>query len=200
MSKYSLVKLMENEDDFQSSRFTRKNNLILEPITLSVKKLIDIIKDPKFQKGVFVQDVGSVAQAKEVKFGPMGGSSSVIKRSMESEFKKVQSKEELAKNAWVAKFETYRNKYKNLEGMYDTLSKNNGKFHIITKDAIDAIEKEPNKKPKNLLPEPQIQGKNIIFVPNEITTIKSIKNDLKKILTNAGLEEGTDYTFSEKES
>jgi hypothetical protein len=46
----------------------------------------------------------------------------------------------------------------------------------------------------------QIQGKNIIFITNEFTTINSIKNDLKKILKNAGLEEKIDYTLSEKEA
>lgn len=199
MSKYSLVKLMENEDDFQSSRFTRKNNLILEPITLSVKKLIDIIKDSKFQKGVFVQDDKSVAQAKEVKFGPIG-TSPLLKRSMESEFKKLQPKGELAKDAWIAKFETYRNKYRDLEGMYDTLSNNNGKFHISTRDAIDAIEKGSDKKPKTSLPEPQIKEKSIVYIPNDANTISNIRKDLTKILTNAEKKEGVDYKFIEKEA
>jgi hypothetical protein len=186
---------MENEDGFQSSRLTRKNNLILEPITISVKDLMGIIKDPKFQKGVFVQDVGSIAQAKEVKFGPMGGSSSAIKRSMESEFKKLPSKE-----AWVATFEKYRNKYRGLEDMYNTLSNNNGKFHIITRDAIDAIEKGSDKKSQNPLPEPQIKEKSIVYIPNDANTISNIRKDLAKILTNAKKKEGVDYKFIEKES
>jgi hypothetical protein len=193
MSKYSLVKLMENNDDFQSSRITFNKNLIVEPITISVKDLLGIIKDPKFQKGVFIQDAGSVAQAKEIHFGPMGGSSSAIKRSMESEFKKLPSKE-----AWVATFEKYRNKYRGLEDMYDTLSNNSGKFHIITRDAIDAIEKGSNKKSKNSLPEPQIKEKSIVYIPNDEDTISNIKKDLIKILTNAKKKEGVDYKFIEK--
>jgi hypothetical protein len=194
---------MENEDEFQSSRFIRKNNLILEPITLSIKDLIGIIKNPEFQKGVFVQDAGSVAKAKEVKFGPIGGSSSAIKRSMESEFKKLaddRNKSLTARQeAWIAKFEKL-NKYKDLEGMYDTLSNNNGKFHIITKDAIDAIEKGSDKKSKNLLPEPQIKEKSIVYIPNDASTIGNIRKDLAKILTNAKKKEGVDYKFIEKES
>jgi len=190
MSKYSLVKLMENEDDFQSSRFTRKNNLILEPITFSVKKLIDIIKDSKFQKGVFVQDDKSVAQAKENYFGTK--IIPTVKKSMEQSFSTLSKKE------WIAKFKIYKNK--DLEGIYDTLSNNNGKFHIITKDAIDAIEKEPNKKPKNLLPEPQIKEKSIVYIPNDANTISNIRKDLTKILTNAEKKEGVDYKFIEKEA
>ena len=190
MSKYSLVKLMENEDDFQSSRFTRKNNLILEPITLSVKKLIDIIKDSKFQKGVFVQDVGSVAQAKENYFGT--GITPTVKKSMEELFST------LSKEEWIDKFTKY--KYGSLEKKYETLSKNNSKFHIITRDAIDALEKELDKKSKTSLPEPQIKEKSIVYIPNDANTISNIRKDLTKILTNAKKKEGVDYKFIEKES
>ena len=44
----------------------------------------------------------------------------------------------------------------------------------------------------------QIKGKNIIFIPNEVNTIGSIKSALKTIFKNANLEEETDYTLSEK--
>ena len=181
---------MENEDDFQSSRFTRKNNLILEPITLSVKKLIDIIKDPKFQKGVFVQDVRSVAQAKENYFGT--GITPTVKKSMEELFST------LSKEEWIDKFTKY--KYGSLEKKYETLSKNNSKFHIITRDAIDALEKELDKKSKTSLPEPQIKEKSIVYIPNDANTISNIRKDLTKILTNAKKKEGVDYKFIEKES
>jgi hypothetical protein len=46
---------MENDDEFQSSRLTIKNDLILEPITKTAEEFLKIINDPKNTKGVFVK-------------------------------------------------------------------------------------------------------------------------------------------------
>jgi hypothetical protein len=156
MNKYSLVRLMENEDEFQSSnRLTIKNNLMLEPITKTAEQFLEIINDPKNTKGVFVKINPELYNSY---FGP--SVPPTTKQKLERERVAIGLDPFAPKTP--AAIENFKTKSKNLGA--------------------------------------QIQGKNIIFVPNEITTIKSIKGDLGKILKNAKLEKGTDYTLSEKES
>jgi hypothetical protein len=151
MSKYSLVKLMENNDDFQSSRVIFDKNLILEPLTKTAEEFLKIINDPKNTKGVFVK---INTELYNNYFGPSVPPNT--KRKLERERGKP--------------------------------------FAPKTPDNIEKFKTDS----KNL--GAQMQGKNIIFIPNEITTINSIKRDLEKILKNANLEKGTDYKISEKES
>jgi hypothetical protein len=146
---------MENDDEFQSSRLTIKNDLILEPITKTAEEFLKIINDPKNTKGVFVK---INTELYNNHFGP----------SVPPNTKKSLEKKRIAMG-----FEPFAPK---------------------TPEAIE------NFKTKSKDLGAQIKGKNIIFVPNEITTIKSIKGDLDKIFKNAGLKNGTDYTLSEKEA
>jgi len=151
MSKYSLVKLMENEEDGTSKRLVLKNNLLLIPKTKTAEEFFKIINDPKNTKGVFVK---INTELYNNYFGP--SVPPATKRKLEKE-----------------RGEPFAPKTSDNIEKFKTNSKNLGA---------------------------QIQGKNIIFIPNEITTINSIKGDLEKILKNANLEKGTDYTLSEKEA
>jgi hypothetical protein len=102
----------------------------------------------------------------------------------------------LSKEEWMEK----NKKYKDLEKKYETLSNNNGKFHFFTKDANTAFEAELNytPSPKDLVP--NVEGKNIRFIPNTVLPIGKIERGLKKVLNNAELKEKTDYIISTKAS
>jgi hypothetical protein len=142
----------DGEDGFQSSRLIFKNNLILEPITKSAKEFLEIINNPKNQKGVFVK---INTQLYNNYFGP----------SVSPNTKKKLEKEKIAR----------------------------GEGPFVTKTP-EEIEKFKTKS-KDL--GAQIKGKNIIFIPNEVNTIGSIKSALKTIFKNANLEEETDYILKE---
>jgi len=151
MNKYSLVKLMENEEDGTSKRLILKKNLLLIPKTKTAEEFLKIINDPKNTKGVFVKINTDLYNGY---FGPPGPPN--VKQKLERE---------------------------RGEPFPPKTSDNIEKFKTGSKD-LGA----------------QIQGKNIIFTTNEFTTINSIKGDLEKILKNANLEKGTDYTLLEKEA
>ena len=87
-------------------------------------------------------------------------------------------------------------KYKDLEKKYETLSNNNGKFYVYTKDTNTAFESELNytPKPNDLTPNKE---KNFIrFIPNDVITYGKIERSLEKILTSAGLKKEKDYTIT----
>ena len=190
MSKYSLKRLMEADmdDDATFSIGKVSYDLVLTPLTKSVKEIIDIINDPKNYKGSFIKDPAFLKQAKESYFGI--GIPPAVKSSMEKSFFT------LSKEEWIEK----NKKYKDLEKKYETLSNNNGKFHFFSKDANIAFEAELNytPSPKDLVP--NVEGKTIRFIPNTVLSIGKIERSLKKVLNNANLKEKTDYTISTKEA
>ena len=189
MSKYSLVKLMENEDDEANFSIGKVSyDLILTPLTKSVEEIISIINDPKNYKGSFIKDPSSLKQAKESHFGI--GIPPTVKSSMEKQFSSLSKEEWMEKNK----------KYKDLEKKYETLSNNNGKFYFFSKDANTSFEAELNytPSPKDLVP--NVEGKNIRFIPNTVLSIGKIERGLKKVLNNAKLKEKTDYIISTKAS
>ena len=190
MSKYSLKRLMEADmdDDATFSLGKVSYDLVLTPLTKSVKEIISIINDPKNYKGSFIKDPASLKQAKENYFGI--GIPPAVKSSMEKSFST------LSKEEWIEK----NKKYKDLEKKYEILSNNNGKFHFFSKDANTAFEAELNytPSPKDLVP--NVEGKTIRFIPNTVLSIGKIERSLKKVLNNADLEEKTDYIISTKEA
>jgi hypothetical protein len=190
MSKYSLKRLMEADMDDNATFSIGKvsYDLVLTPLTKSVKEIIDIINDPKNYKGSFIKDPASLKQAKENYFGIT--IPPAVKSSMEKSFST------LSKEEWIEK----NKKYKDLEKKYETLSNNNGKFHFFSKDANTAFEAELNytPSPKDLVP--NVEGKTIRFIPNTVLSIGKIERSLKKVLNNANLKEKTDYTISTKEA
>jgi hypothetical protein len=183
--KYSLVKLMENEGDEATFSIGKiSNDVKLTPLTKTSGEIISIINDPKNYKTSFIKNPTFVKQAKENHFGI--GVPPAVKNSMEKDFTT------LSKEEWIEK----NKKYKDLEKKYETLSNNNGKFYVYTKDTNTAFESELNytPKPNDLTPNKE---KNFIrFIPNDVITYGKIERSLEKILTSAGLKKEKDYTIT----
>ena len=96
MSKYSLKLLMEADmdDDATFSIGKASYDLVLTPLTKSVKEIIDIINNPKNYKGSFIKDPAFLKQAKENYFGI--GIPPTVKSSMEISFSTLNKEEELS--------------------------------------------------------------------------------------------------------
>jgi len=182
MSKYSLVKLvLENEDD-STGRVALSQDIMIYPKgETTIEQIESAFKNRANYKKIFAE----LSQDKlEGYFGPQLPN---VKKSMQDKFK-TETKEN-----WM---ETFR-KYKGLEEKYKTLEDNNGIFYPKTPDRIERFKQEL----KNLGEFEYVQDGDALRFPQSENFKKGIilsqlESHLNKILNSAGLQFKLSYEYS----
>ena len=181
MSKYSLVKLMENEDD-GVSRVALSQDIVIYPKgETTIEQIENAFKNKDNYKKIFTE----LSQDKlEGYFGPQLAN---VKKSMQDKFK-TETKEN-----WMNIFA----KYKGLEEKYKTLEANNGNFYPKTPVSIEQFKQEL----KNLSEFTYVQDGDALRFPqsensNKGIILSQLESSLNKILTSAGLQYKLRYEYS----
>jgi hypothetical protein len=183
MSKYSLVKLMENDEDGIAGRVALSQDIVVYPKgETTINQIENALKNKANYKRIFTE---LSPNELEGYFGPQA--LPTVKRSMETLFPT------LSKEEWMAKF----SKYKGLEEKYKTLEDNNGKFYFRTPTSIEQFKQNL----KNLINfEYEIDGDALRFPQSgnfkKGILLSQLEGHLNKILKNANLNYKLRYEYS----
>ncbi len=182
MSKYSLVKLiLENEDDSIGRVALSQDIMIYPKGETTIEQIENAFKNKDNYKKVFAELSPSKLEGH---FGPQLPN---VKKSMQDKFK-TETKEN-----WMNIFA----KYKGLEEKYQTLEDNNGNFYPKTPANIEQFKQEL----KNLSEFVYTQdGDALRFSQSENSKkgiiLSQLESHLNKILNNAGLQFKLSYEYS----
>jgi hypothetical protein len=183
MSKYSLVKLMESDEDGITGRVALSQDIVIYPKgETTINQIENALKDKANYKGIFTE---LSPNELEKYFGPQALPN--VKRSMETLFPT------LSKEEWMAKF----SKYKGLEEKYKTLEDNNGKFYFRTPTNIEQFKQELKNLGEFVY---VLDGDSLRFSQSENSKkgiiLSQLESSLNKILNNAGLQFKLRYEYS----
>lgn len=182
MSKYSLVKLMENDEDGAAGRVALSQDIVVYPKgETTVEQIENALKDKTNYKKIFTE---LSTDKLEGRFGPQLPN---VKKSMQDKFK-TETKEN-----WMNIFA----KYKGLEEKYQTLENNNGNFYLRTPTNIEQFKQELKNLGEFVY---TLDGDSLRFPQSENSKkgiiLSQLEGNLNKILNNAGLQFRLKYEYS----
>jgi hypothetical protein len=182
MSKYSLVKLMESDEDGIAGRVALSQDIVIHPKgETTINQIENALKDKANYKKVFTE---LSTDKLEGRFGPQLHN---VKKSMQDKFK-TETKEN-----WMNIFV----KYKGLEEKYQTLKNNNGNFYPRTPDNIEQFKQELKNLGEFVY---VLDGDSLRFSQSENSKkgiiLSQLESSLNKILNSAGLQFKLRYEYS----
>jgi len=182
MSKYSLVKLMESDEDGITGRVALSQDIVIYPKgETTINQIENALKDKANYKKVFTE---LSTDKLEGRFGPQLHN---VKKSMQDKFK-TETKEN-----WMNIFV----KYKGLEEKYQTLKNNNGNFYPRTPDNIEQFKQELKNLGEFVY---VLDGDSLRFSQSENSKkgiiLSQLESSLNKILNSAGLQFKLRYEYS----
>ena len=182
MSKYSLVKLMESDEDGITGRVALSQDIVIYPKgETTINQIENALKDKANYKKVFTE---LSTDKLEGRFGPQLPN---VKKSMQEKFK-TETKEN-----WMNIFA----KYKGLEEKYQTLKNNNGNFYLRTPTNIEKFKQELKNLGEFVY---TLDGDSLRFSQSENSKkgiiLSQLESSLNKILNSAGLQYKLRYEYS----
>ena len=182
MSKYSLVKLMESDEDGITGRVALSQDIVIYPKgETTINQIENALKDKANYKKVFTE---LSTDKLEGRFGPQLHN---VKNSMQEKFK-TETKEN-----WMNIFA----KYKGLEEKYQTLENNNGNFYLRTPTNIEQFKQELKNLGEFVY---VLDGDSLRFSQSENSKkgiiLSQLESSLNKILNSAGLQFKLRYEYS----
>jgi hypothetical protein len=182
MSKYSLVKLMESDEDGITGRVALSQDIVIYPKgETTINQIENALKDKANYKKVFTE---LSTDKLEGRFGPQLPN---VKKSMQEKFK-TETKEN-----WMNIFA----KYKGLEEKYQTLKNNNGNFYLRTPTNIEQFKQELKNLGEFVY---VLDGDSLRFSQSENSKkgiiLSQLESSLNKILNSAGLQFKLRYEYS----
>jgi len=180
-------KLVENEDEGKSSRFTVDHDIMIS--TPDVEEALAAIGNIN-NYGIYKSNMRK-EQVIEDRYGPTTPST---KNFIQSTFKAIQEKyknedkdDSLIKAEFVETVSKKNKNIKNLEIKYDTLKSNNGNFYPKTsKTEMDEYSAQYISKPK--LINPEVKGDKIVFPKDKNPSIETTKKIIKTVMDTAGIK------------